>query len=136
MTDREVNALWMGEILNRLSESSPRGISLEMDDIIKATGTPDVHRPALLWHEIWTWLKREGLVVTHRTGGSSTLIEGAALTEKGFQALRRPIPGTEETVGEKLRSLMKAAGKEAAKTWTAGVISELIYYVMKVSITA
>ena len=54
------------------------------------------------------------------------------MTEKGFQALRRPIPGTEETVGEKLRSLMKAAGKEAVKTGASEAIqqiSELIDYV-------
>jgi hypothetical protein len=53
-------------------------------------------------------------------------LDDVVLTARGFEWLRKPIPGTEKSLGNQLGDLAKSAGQDAAKEGAKKAASELV----------
>lgn len=120
----EIGKVWTAYILGELFEAWPRRCDFNAMDIGVATGEEPRSDPEEFFNHLLDWLRDNGFV---RLGES---IDGAvydvALTEKGCNVLGRTVPGTERTLGAKLKEVASGAGKDAGRAVVSSLISTLL----------
>jgi len=137
MNNREISEVWMADILSRLYDTWPQQVTMDIAATVDATKVaPEGQREILkVWSDLWRWLNAEGIVRMRPERGDTPQIHYAVLTAKGFEALKKSVPGTGESVGQKLGDLAKTAGKdvvmEGSKTAVAEVIGTFLASMLK-----
>ena len=114
MTNQELAAAWTAAILVKLYQAYPERITLDARTIMAEVGTElDYYRAGKLWGGLWQSLEQAGLFTCTR-GNDSHARASRFFGPEGLGALRRPLPGTEQSWGDRLAEIAKRGGTAAA----------------------
>jgi hypothetical protein len=116
-------SLLISDFLHEVDGATP-----ELEDLHEASSTQAEGQEATneLWWDLGQWLEAEGIIRMDDGVLGSVSLDDAVLTARGFELLRKPIPGTEKSLGNQLGDLAKSTGKDAANAGAKKVASDLV----------
>lgn len=120
----------MAAVLSDLYEAWPAKLDFDPFDVGRSTGVVNADEGISgdrlqLWVDLVDWMVQEGMIAASfrdLSGG----VGGVHLTSRGFDLLKRPVPGSaEKSTGDRFKELVGDAGKAAVKSGAQSIGKEL-----------